>query len=183
MVRVKKPKHRQASGDLFPTDQPIPASQMIGRAADVHELSTALQSATNCVVAGPRRTGKTSVCDAAMLEAQKKGFYVAAVDLFRTADSAELAETLATSVLKNRPAAYKGGASARRLGRRARSIPRVAPTKKLSTERGAAAERALPPGRAAQAPQRAPPHAPERPQRGAMADNRRCIVFFDEFQE
>src|SRR3954468_144977 len=183
MVRVKKPKHRQASGDLFPTDQPIPASQMIGRAADVHELSTALQSATNCVVAGPRRTGKTSVCDAAMLEAQKKGFYVATVDLFRTADSAELAETLATSVLKNRPAAYKAVASARRLGRRALSIPQVALTTKLSTELGDAVELALTPGLAAQDPQRALAHALELPQRVAMADNRRCIVFFDEFQE
>ena len=33
---------RQASGDLFPTDVPIPASQMIGREADVDEVTGAL---------------------------------------------------------------------------------------------------------------------------------------------
>src|SRR5437763_1877818 len=31
---------RQASGDLFPTDIPIPASQMIGREDDVREIAT-----------------------------------------------------------------------------------------------------------------------------------------------
>src|SRR4051812_8541524 len=116
MAGVKRPGRRQASGDLFPTDHPIPASQMIGRAADVRELSLALQSATSCVVAGPRRTGKTSVCDAAMLKAAKEGFYVASVDLFRLADAAELAEALATEVLRNRPTAHKAVAKARTLG-------------------------------------------------------------------
>ena len=35
---------RQASGDLFPTDVPIPASQLIGRADDVREVATALEA-------------------------------------------------------------------------------------------------------------------------------------------
>ncbi|MEA2467725.1 MAG: uncharacterized protein QOJ57_1851 [Thermoleophilaceae bacterium] len=183
MARVKHQERRQASGDLFPTDQPIPASQMIGRAADVRELSIAIQNATNCVVAGPRRTGKTSVCDAAMLQAETEGFYVASVDLFRLADAAELAEAIATSVLKNRPAAYKTVASARRLGRKALSIPQVALTTKMRTELGDAVELALTPGLAAQDPQKALLAALELPQRVAMADKKRCIVFFDEFQE
>jgi uncharacterized protein len=183
MSRVNNPERRQASGDLFPTDQPIPASQMIGRADDVRELSLAIQNATNCVVAGPRRTGKTSVCDAAMLQAEKAGFYVASVDLFRIADAAELAEALATSVLKNRPAAFKAIASARRLGRKALSIPQVAVTTKLQTELGDAVELALTPGLAARDPQKALVEALELPQRVAMADGKRCIVFFDEFQE
>lgn len=184
MNRVKRSdQRRQASGDLFPTDQPIPASQMIGRTDDVRELTIAIQNATNCVVAGPRRTGKTSVCDAAMLQAEKAGFYVASVDLFRIADAAELAEALATSVLKNRPAAYKTVASARRLGRKALSIPQIAVTTKLQTELGDAVELALTPGIAARDPQKALAEALELPQRVAMADKKRCIVFFDEFQE
>src|SRR3954452_24293266 len=100
MTRVEHHEARQASGHLFPTDSPIPASQMIGRTSDVRELSLALQSATNCVVAGPRRTGKTSVCDAALLQAARKKFYVASVDLFRAADAAELAEALVREVLR-----------------------------------------------------------------------------------
>ncbi len=156
---------------------------MIGRTDDVRELTLAIQNATNCVVAGPRRTGKTSVCDAAMLQAGKEGFYVASVDLFRIADAGELAEALATSVLKNRPAAYKTVATARRLGRKALSIPQVAVTTKLQTELGDAVELALTPGIAARDPQKALAEALELPQRVAMADNKRCVVFFDEFQE
>ena len=182
MKRVKN-RGRAASGDLFPTDQPIPASQMIGRADDVRELAIALESATNCVVAGPRRTGKTSVCDAAMLQVETAGFYVASVDLFRLADAAELAEALATSVLKNRPAAYKAVAAARRAGRKALSIPQVAMTTKLTGELGEGVEIALTPGLAAQDPERALMQALELPERVAGADKKRCVVFFDEFQE
>ena len=57
---------RQASGDLFPSDSPIPASQLIGRRDDVRELATRLEAGTHLIVAGPRRTGKTSVCEAAL---------------------------------------------------------------------------------------------------------------------
>ena len=96
---------RQASADLFPTDVPIPASQMIGRRADVDEVAGALIGGTNLIVAGPRRTGKTSVCDAALNRARRQGLYVASLDLFRVADTAELAETLALAVIANRSAA------------------------------------------------------------------------------
>ena len=83
---------RQASGDLFPTDAPIPASQMIGRADDVREIATALENGTNLIVAAPRRTGKTSVCDAALGRLSRRGYYTVHLDLFRIADAAELAE-------------------------------------------------------------------------------------------
>src|SRR3954453_457985 len=183
MSRVNPAEPRQASGDLFPTDQPIPASQMIGRESDVRELSLALQSATNCVVAGPRRTGKTSVCDAALLQAHGRGFYVASVDLFRAADAAELAEALIREVLKNRPAAKKAISKARGAGRKALSIPQVAVTTKMRTELGDAVEFALTPGLAAQDSEQALLAALELPQRITLADRKRCIVFFDEFQE
>ena len=47
---------RQASGDLFPSDSPIPASQMIGRRDDVREIATRLEAGTHLVVAGPPYT-------------------------------------------------------------------------------------------------------------------------------
>src|SRR5579875_620092 len=98
---------RQASGDLFPTDVPIPASQMIGRADDVRDVTAALLGATNIVLAGPRRTGKTSVCEAALNRCRRRGCYVAALDLFRIADAAELAEALVLSVIANRSPAHR----------------------------------------------------------------------------
>ena len=76
---------RQRSSDLFPTDQPIPASQMIGRGQDVREIAATLAGGSSVVLAGARRTGKTSVCDAVLGRLDKRGFYTVAVDLFRIA--------------------------------------------------------------------------------------------------
>jgi AAA+ ATPase superfamily predicted ATPase len=156
---------------------------MIGRADDVREVAIALENATNCIIAGPRRTGKTSVCEAALLRAQKRGHYVAQVDLFRTADAADLAEALVTSVLRNRPRIYKTVEKARQLGRRALSAAQTAATTKITSELGDAVELALTPGLAARDPRKALVTALELPQRVARADGRHCIVFFDEFQE
>ena len=174
---------RQASGDLFPTDKPIPASQMIGRRDDVRQVATALENGTSLVLAGPRRTGKTSVCDAALAHARKRGVYVVAVDLFGIADDAELAEALVRGVLSNRPALRKLLPRARRLGRQALSAAQVSSVMTLRSQLGDVVELALTPELAARNPQRALAQALELPQRAALADNRRCVVFFDEFQE
>jgi hypothetical protein len=175
--------HRQASGDLFPTDEPIPASQMIGREEDVREVTNALVGATNVVMAGPRRTGKTSVCDAALTRAKARGLYVASVDLFAIADDAEFAGALAAAVLSNRPAVRKLLPKARSLGRQALTAAQGALMVKMRSELGDAVELALTPGLAARDPQKALAEALELPQRVALADGRRCVVFFDEFQE
>jgi hypothetical protein len=174
---------RQASGDLFPTDQPIPASQMIGRQADVKEMAAALANGTHLVVAGARRTGKTSVCEAAVTQLRGRGFYTATVDLFRIADAAEFAEALATSLLQNRNATRKLLAKARRFGASALSATQTAAVMKMKTELGDAVEIAITPGLATRDPERALADALSLPQRIAEADGKRCVVFFDEFQE
>jgi hypothetical protein len=174
---------RQISGELFPTDEPIPASQMIGRRDDVAELAAALENGTSVIVAGPRRTGKTSACDAALTRVAGHGLYVAAVDLFELADAAEFAEELAASVLRNRPAIRRLLPKARQLGRSALSAAQIALVMKTRTELGDGVELALEPGLAARDPDAALRNALELPQRVAMADGKRCVVFFDEFQE
>jgi len=156
---------------------------MIGRADALAELTAALEGGTNVVLAGPRRTGKTSVCDAVLTRAAGHGLYVASVDLFKLADAAELAEALATAVLNNRPAARKIIPKARKLGRNALNAAQGAAAIKLQTQLGDAVELALTPGLAARDPQRALTDALELPQRVAVADGKRMIVFFDEFQE
>lgn len=171
------------SGDLFPTDLPLPASQMIGRADDVIEVATSLERGANLVMAGPRRTGKTSVCEAALTRLKGRGAYVVAVDLFGLANDAELAEALAAAVLANRPAARKLISRARQLGRQALSAPQVALAMKMRSQFGDGVEIAFTPGLAATDPQRALAAALELPQRVARADGRRCVLFFDEFQE
>lgn len=183
MARVKKREGRQASGDLFPTDQPIPASQMIGRAADVREVATTVENGGNLVLAGPRRTGKTSVCDAALTHARAAGLYVVSVDMFRLADAAEFAEAVATSALGNRAAVHQVVRKARRFGRQALTVAQGAVAVKVRSELGDAVEFALTPGLAAENPQRALAAALELPERVARADGTRCVVFIDEFQE
>ena len=80
---------RQRSSDLFPTERPIPASQMIGRTDDVREITAVLSGGSSVVLAGARRTGKTSVCDAVLGQLQAEGLYTIDVDLFRIATVAE----------------------------------------------------------------------------------------------
>jgi uncharacterized protein len=174
---------RQASGDLFPTDIPIPASQMIGREDDVREVTAALVGGTNLIVAGPRRTGKTSVCEAALVRARRRGCYTARLDLFRIADAAELAEALTLAVIANRSPAHRLVRRARELGRSALTAAQAAAVLKLQSQLGEAMEVAVTPGWAAEDPQRALDLALELPERVAAADGKRLILFFDEFQE
>ena len=174
---------RQLSGDLFPTDTPIPASQMIGRADDVEEIATALIGGTHLIVAGPRRTGKTSVGEAALARASAAGCYVAQLDLFRIADAAELAEAIAVAVIANRSPAHRLIRRARELGRAALSTAQAAAVLKLKSQLGDGVELAISPGWAARDPERALDLALELPERIALADGRQLILFFDEFQE
>jgi hypothetical protein len=174
---------RAASGDLFPTDVPIPASQLIGREDDVREVTAALAGATNLVLAGPRRTGKTSVCEAALGRLERRGFYTARVDLFRISDAAELAEALALAVIANRSPIRRAVRRARELGRAALTAAQAAAVLKLQGQLGEGVELAITPGWAAENPQRALGLALELPERVARTDGQRLILFLDEFQE
>ena len=174
---------RERSGDLFPTDTPIPASQMIGRADDAREITIALENGTHLIVAGPRRTGKTSVCEAALTRAKGRGSYVAQVDLFRIANAAELAEALAVAVVANRSAWHRLVQRARIAGRAALSAAQASAVLKMKDELGDGVELALTPGLAAENPEKALDTALALPERVAQADSKRMILFVDEFQE
>ncbi|HEX2415930.1 MAG TPA: ATP-binding protein [Thermoleophilaceae bacterium] len=174
---------RQASGDLFPSDSPIPASQLIGRRDDVREITARLEAGTHLIVAGPRRTGKTSVCEAALGRARRRGAYTAEIDLFRVSDAAELAEAVAGAVIANRSAAHRALRRARSAGRAALSAAQGRAILRMVGELGDGVEIALTPGLAAQDPERALDLALELPDRVARADGKRMLLFFDEIQE
>jgi uncharacterized protein len=174
---------RKPSGELFPTDSPIPAGQLIGRRDDLRELTTRLEAGTHLIVAGARRTGKTSVCEAALARAARRGAYTAKVDLFRVSDAGELAEALASAVIANRSTAHRALRRARSAGRAALSAAQGRALVKMVGELGEGVEIALTPGLAAQDPERALDLALELPERVAHADGKRMILFFDEFQE
>ena len=174
---------REASGDLFPTDSPLPASRLIGRREDVGEVAARLDAGTHLIVAGPRRTGKTSVCEAALGRLARRGAYTAGVDLFRVSDAAELAEAVATAVIANRSAVHRAVRRARSAGRAALSAAQGQAIVKMVGELGEGVEIALTPGLAARDPERALDLALELPEQVARADGRQLILFFDEFQE
>src|SRR5438270_10972406 len=174
---------RQRSGDLFPTDQPIPASQMIGREADVREVTRALEAGSNLIVAGPRRTGKTSVCDAAVGQLAKRGFYVVSIDLFRVATAAEFAETLVAATLSNRSALRRVIHQTRRAGRVVADALHTSAVIKSKAQLGEELEIVFTPGLAGLDPDRYLDYALALPGRIAEADRKEVVVFFDEFQE
>ncbi len=174
---------RQRSSDLFPTDQPIPASQMIGRETDVREITTALGAGSNLVVAGPRRTGKTSVCDAALGRLAKRGFYVVSIDLFRIASAAEFAEAFVAATLANRSALRRAIQQTRRAGRLVADALQTSAVIKSKAQLGEELEIVFSPGLAARDPDRYLDYALGLPGRIADADRKQVVVFFDEFQE
>lgn len=174
---------RQRSGDLFPTDRPLPASQMIGRGAEIKEVAASLMAGTNVVIAGPRRTGKTSVCDAALNLAARRGFYTVAVDLFRIPNAASLAEALVSSTIANRRAVKKLLHQVRASSRTLADAASKAAAVKIKTELGDDVEIAFAPGLAERDPEKYLSYALELPDRIARLDGKHAIVFFDEFQE
>jgi hypothetical protein len=182
MARRSTPQ-RIPSGRLFPTDSPLPAGRLIGRGDDIGELSARLDAGTHLIVAGPRRTGKTSVCEAALARLGRRGAYTAKVDLFRVSDAGELAEAVAAAVIANRSAAHRALRRARSAGRAALSAAQSQAVLKMVGELGEGVELALTPGLAARDPEAALDLALELPERVAVADGKRLVLFFDEFQE
>jgi uncharacterized protein len=174
---------RQRSADLFPSDRPLPASQMIGRESDVAHVATSLAAGANLVVAGARRTGKTSVCEAALVRVEADGLYTVAVDLFRIPNAAQLAEALVAQTVANRPPLKRLVHAARRAGRRAGEVAEQSLRLKVQAELGEEVEIAFRPGLADRDPARYLEYALELPNRIAQADGRHAVVFFDEFQE
>jgi AAA ATPase-like protein len=174
---------RQRSADLFPTDQPIPASQMIGRGEDVREVANALAAGSSIVLAGPRRTGKTSVCDAVLGRLARRGFYTVAVDLFRIATAAELAETLVAATIANRSALRRALHQTRRAGRLAAGAVQTSALLKSKAQLGEELEIAFTPGLAARDPDGYLDYALALPGRIGAADGKQVVLFFDEFQE
>jgi hypothetical protein len=169
--------------ELFPTDAPVPAARMVGRREDVAAVARALTDGVNTIIAGPRRTGKTSVCEAALARLRRRGVYVAAVDLFEQADAGELAASLTAATLSNRPALRRLLHGAREATRTLAAAASASVVVKARVELGEEVEIAFRPALAEQDPDRALEAALRLPQKIAAADGRRIVLFFDEFQE
>lgn len=156
---------------------------MIGRASDVREIAAALGAGTHIVIAGPRRTGKTTVCDAALGLLARRKLYTVPIDLFRISSTAELAEVLVARTISNRSALRRLVHQARRAGQLVADAAGMSAVVKSKGQLGEELEIAFRPGLAARDPERYLDYALELPARIAAADRKQVVVFFDEFQE
>ena len=87
---------RTRSRDLFPTEEPIhPPAKLIGRQSDLDELTAQLADGMHRIVAAPRRTGKSTVCEATVAALRRRRFYTVSVSLFRNVNAVALATAIA----------------------------------------------------------------------------------------
>jgi hypothetical protein len=156
---------------------------MIGRQGDVEQLVLQLSNGAHRIVAGPRRTGKSSVCEAAMGQLRAGGSYTVAVSLFKQTNAATLAEAIAASALSNRGPVHRLIERVRGVGAAALKGAALTLALKVQAELGDGVELALSPGLAAQDPERALRLALELPGRIAERDDRPLVMFIDELQE
>jgi hypothetical protein len=173
---------RIPSGELFPTEEPIPATELIGRREDVDELVQGLSAHGHRVIAAPRRTGKTSVCDAAIARLRDRGFYTVSLDLWETASQVELSSTLVARTLANRPAVKKILPSLVKGGQWLANSVEVTATTKLEVDLGQEVAVAWKPFLADRDPDAYLQFALELPNRIAEKDKKRIVIFLDEFQ-
>jgi hypothetical protein len=174
---------RIGSAVLFPTDHPLDPSVMFGRAADVDRIALALMGAGNVVLAGARRTGKTTVADAALLACRGDGAYVARVDLFDCEDAGALAHLLSLELLANRAALRRAIRDAVDAGKSVLDALRPAATIRARQDLGDDVEFTLDLARAEEDPGKALDTSLRLARRLAERDGKRVVIFFDEFQD
>jgi AAA ATPase domain len=170
--------------DLFPTDAPVPHA-MIGRAPEVDRLSTLLGEGLNQIAVGPRRQGKTTICEAALTKLKRKGSYTIEIDLFAVPDLERLADSLVAGAIANRSAMRRAAHGAPKGSRvAAGALLSTAASAKLSAELGTGVQIAFSPTTI----RREDPlgylqHALRVLQRIAERDDKQLVLFIDEFQE
>jgi len=156
---------------------------MIGRDGDVDRVAMALVGGVNTVLAGPRRTGKTTVADAAVGICAQEGAYIASVDLFQAPDAASFAHRLTLELLANRAPLRRAITDAARAGRSVLEALRTTASYRAREDLGQDIEITLELSLAERDPQSALLTALGLSQRLADSDGRRVILFLDEFQD
>ncbi len=164
--------------ELFPTDDPVKPDLLIGRAEDVRDLASRLGEGTHVVMAGPRRTGKSTVGLAALQRVRSSKVYTAQVDLWDHEDLPSLTRALAqlispTVVAETLGEPVRVGASSASPAGRLRRLS-------ISGEDVELAWTAPSPGRA---PAVSLGAAIRLAQRIAEQDEKRIVLFLDEFQD
>jgi hypothetical protein len=169
--------------ELFPTDKPVPSDALIGRHEDVSEIAAKMRAGVNTVLTAPRRTGKTTACDAALVVLAGEGDYIVDVDLFLVDSIGRLADALITGAMRNRPALRQALHTAKQSGRTIYESLGVSITPKLlgGSDLEGIDISVLP--HLPSDPVAHLDYALQLPQRIAAADKKRLVLYIDEFQD
>lgn len=89
------------TGKLFPVGGPVSREDVVDREEFIEHLLMRLSEGQSVMLAGPRRIGKTSLAFEVLRRLEERGFYTAAVDLFRVGSKRDFATALIESCLAN----------------------------------------------------------------------------------
>ncbi len=156
---------------------------MIGRSAEVNELAVALGQGLNQVMGGPRRNGKTTVCEAALDVLADEGAYTVEVDLFKLSGLSKLATAIVSGLVANRPGVRRGARRMVNAVEKAAGVAAALATARLTTAWGPDVEIAFNPLLAERDPRGAFEKGLVLLQSIAEKDGHNVVLFVDEFQE
>lgn len=156
------------------TGGPVPPDDVVDREAYLERTIARLRDGHSIYIAGPRRTGKSSIAGALLSHFRQAGFYTCELDLFAVTNELDLAERLAEVVLANR-------------GGRWRPVGRQLSVEPSLSAKGFPPEIKVALGFKVGSPDPEPTVVLDRalalPQQVAEQDKRGMVVAFDEFQE
>ncbi|MGQ9533440.1 MAG: AAA family ATPase [Desulfotomaculales bacterium] len=160
----------------FPVGGPAPEEDIVDREEFLESLEMRLAEGQSVVVAGPRRTGKTTLALEVLRRLKRRGFYTAAVDLFRISDRKGFATALVDACLENRTGVRRTLEALKDRARAAFGAARLMVKIEdlevaLSLSRGEPDEEAMLDA------------ALDLPETLAERDGRPMVVLFDEFQD
>jgi len=165
--------------DVFPTGGPVGPHDIVDRSEFIDDLATRLGARHSCVVAAPRRQGKTSVAHEALRRLRGAGgTQTVAVDVARVSTVEELAERLTVACLANLTPVARG------LGAVRGSLPKLLRAPEVRAKIHDYELALAFPARDTMKPsgEELLDQALDLPEQIAARDDALCVVLFDEFQ-
>lgn len=91
---MKSVEKHESIGYLFPAGGPVPADLIIGREEPIEELARRIEEGMHTMLTGPRRIGKTTVCDAVCRRLQEAGSIIVKIEVPEGADAEALLQLI-----------------------------------------------------------------------------------------